>query len=1090
MALQLILGGSGSGKSTFLYKKIIEESMENPEKNYFVIVPEQYTMAIQKRIVELHPRKGILNIDVISFQRLAFKVFEEVGASDYPVLDDTGKNLIVRRILEQNKGKLKFFGENISNTGFVSEMKSIISEMLQYDISTDKLEKVSREADSDSILNMKLEDINLIYKNFKAFINNNYITAEEILDVFCKKVNESSMLKNSVLAFDAFTGFTPVQYRLFGELLSMCDMVYVALTLDSKENVNVVSGVEELFYLTKDSVSKLYRICDDKHIDIINPVKIEDDINSRFKNSKELLFLEKNLFRNNNKKYPDNVEDIVLYEGITPKDELNYVVGEILELTHKKGYRYNQIGVVTADIETYGKLLGNLFAQNDIPYFLDRKCHITDNPLIEMINGVLEVIETNYSYDSMFRYLRTGMTDLSTEEIDILDNYCLAVGIRGSKSWNSEWTRKFRKRNNKTDLVMLNELRLKVVTPISQLEQVVKESDGCVETITRALYQFMCTMKCSQHINAMADQDVAGEEYGQVYKKTIEVLDLIVKLLGSEKVTLKEYNRILASGFEEIKIGLIPPSNDCIVIGDMERTRLDNVRVIFFVGVNDGHVPKKNDSKSILSETDRDKLEKMDVSLTMSPRQSAFVQRFYLYLIMTKTEEKLYISYSRNGLDMKSILPSYLIRVIRKMFPRIKINTGKDTLLKHSYLRIPKAGLVWSEENASKMLAEGIALLLYGTELKGSVTSFEQFSSCKYAYFFRYGLGLDEREEFKFAVNDFGTIMHAVIEKVSATVKDKKLSYSLITDEERRTLVSDSVNYIAENYGNTILMDSSRNEFMIKRITDIADKTIWAIGKQLENGLFYPDMFEEKFLIDVGELPEDVHFLMEGKIDRVDICEDENNLYVRVVDYKTGNNDVKVSDIYYGLKIQLLTYLKAAIEREKKLHPDKNVVPAGILYYNVDDPIVEVSEGSQEEIDTLVRKELRMKGYVNSDKEIIRLMDDTEGSSFNIPVTKTSKGEISQSKSRTMSTEELEELSRFVGDKSLSIARRIIEGDISIDPYSSGSYNSCKYCTYKEACCFSTDMPGYKYRILPSMNNEEVWEKIRKGVKDNGKDMD
>lgn len=676
MSLQYIFGGSGAGKSTYLYNSIIKESIKNPLENYIIVVPEQYTMATQKRVVELHPRKGVLNIDVVSFERLAYKVFEEVGAADYPVLDDTGKNLIVRRVLEQNKKALRFFGSNISNTGFVSELKSVISEMLQYDISVDKLLDINKNVDNNSLLGMKLDDISLIYGGFREFIKNHYITSEEILDLMCRKVTESSKIRGSVIAFDGFTGFTPVQYRLMAILLDMCKEVKVALTIDISEHVNINEGIESLFYMTKDTVAHLNRICDEGHINVDKVTVGEDTVLTRFAASKELAFLEKNIFRPGLRYYSGKVNDIVMYAGITPKDEIQYVSGEILKLTRLQGFRYNEIAVVTGDISVYGKLAANIFAQNDIPYFLDQKLHVTDNCLVEMITAVLDVIEKNYTYDSMFRYLRTGLTGLSDENIDILDNYCLAVGIKGRKQWSTQWCRKFRSSGITTDLNMLNELRLNVMEPLTELDKELKEADGNVRLMTTALYKFLVRMHCEEQMSLLAKSH--GDEYRQIYKKIMELFDKIVHLLGSEKVSVKEYNRIMASGFDEIKIGLIPPTKDCVVIGDIERTRLDNIKAMFFIGVNDGYVPKKSDSRSVLSETDRQKLKEMEVSLSMSVREKAFVQRFYLYLIMTKTSGRLYITYAYNSMDMKAILPSYIVRMLKKMFPGMNVLSYED----------------------------------------------------------------------------------------------------------------------------------------------------------------------------------------------------------------------------------------------------------------------------------------------------------------------------------------------------------------------------------------------------------------------------
>lgn len=1089
MSLQYIFGGSGAGKSTYLYNSIIKESIKNPLENYIIVVPEQYTMATQKRVVELHPRKGVLNIDVVSFERLAYKVFEEVGAADYPVLDDTGKNLIVRRVLEQNKKALRFFGSNISNTGFVSELKSVISEMLQYDISVDKLLDINKNVDNKSLLGMKLDDISLIYGGFKEFIKNNYITSEEILDLMCRKVTESSKIRGSVIAFDGFTGFTPVQYRLMAILLDMCKEVKVALTIDISEHVNINEGIESLFYMTKDTVAHLNRICDEGHINVDKVTVGEDIVLTRFAASKELAFLEKNIFRPGLRYYSGKVNDIVMYAGITPKDEIQYVSGEILKLTRLQGFRYNEIAVVTGDISVYGKLAANIFAQNDIPYFLDQKLHVTDNCLVEMITAVLDVIEKNYTYDSMFRYLRTGLTGLSDENIDILDNYCLAVGIKGRKQWSTQWCRKFRSSGITTDLNMLNELRLNVMEPLTELDKELKEADGNVRLMTTALYKFLVRMHCEEQMSLLAKSH--GDEYRQIYKKIMELFDKIVHLLGSEKVSVKEYNRIMASGFDEIKIGLIPPTKDCVVIGDIERTRLDNIKAMFFIGVNDGYVPKKSDSRSVLSETDRQKLKEMEVSLSMSVREKAFVQRFYLYLIMTKTSGRLYITYAYNSMDMKAILPSYIVRMLKKMFPGMNVLSYDDTAKEHSYIKIPKTELEWTDENLAKILADGVALKLYGKELTGSVTSFEQFASCQYAYFCRYGLDLSEREEYRFAVNDFGTILHAVIEDVSKNIKRNKKFFVLLSDEERRSLVSESIHAVADNYGNTILKSTSRNEYLIKRMEDLADKTLWAIGKQLADGLFTPDTFEKGFLTKIENLPHDVSFFMQGKIDRIDICEDDENVYVKVVDYKTGHADFDLFKTYYGLKIQLFTYMREAIAYEKKKHEGKNVIPAGLLYYNIDNPIVETKQTDDSAIEELIRKELRMKGVVNSNKNIISKLDSTEGTSLNIPVTVGKSGNIDVSKSKVLTTEELLAVGRYVDRENLDKATKILDGSIHINPYEKGNENSCAYCPYNSVCGFSEDMPGVKFRRLEYMSPDDIWAQIKgneEKQKDTGKD--
>ena len=772
MSLQIVAGGSGAGKSTYIYSDVIEKSMKYPEKNYIVVVPEQYTMATQKKLVDSHPRKGILNIDVVSFERLSYKVFEEIGGQNHPVLDDTGKNLIVRKVLGDNRDKLRYFGSNINKTGFVSELKSVISEFLQYDIDVKRLGEIRERVEDSRQLSAKLDDISVVYSAFKEYLADNYITSEEILSVLCSVIDRSENIKRSEIILDGFTGFTPIQYRLIELLLIYSGKVIVSVTADSREKLNVNEGVQQLFFMSKEMVSKLYRICDVIHVDVLNPIILDNEKNPRFV-SDEIAFLEKNIFRNNNQSYNKKCEDIKIITAQTPKEELNYCISEILRLTRYEGYRYRDIAIVSADMASYGILAGNICRQNRIPCFVDNKKPVTDNPFVEYIRSALEIIEKSFTYDSIFRYLRSGMSGISREDVDLLDNYCLAVGIRGSKQWHGTWVKKGRGRSA-YPLDYLNELREKIMKPLEILEKALKDKDSLVKDYARGLYEFIKASDCYKKINEYADMEDTGAEYEQLYKKVIDFLDKIVELLGTEKIAIAEFNRIVDSGFAEIKVGLIPPSSDCVLIGDIERTRLDDVKVMFFVGVNDGLIPKSNDKAGILSETDRDVLENADVTLSPGARQKAFVQRFYLYMILTKASDRLYITYSSKGDDGKGRLPSYLIRNIRKLYPSIGIYPASQFTSQMSYIKIPKAEIVYSDENYIKVLGENIAASLFGGEITGSVSSFETFASCQFAYFLRYGLGLEEREKYTFEVADFGTVLHSVLERISSHLKHEK----------------------------------------------------------------------------------------------------------------------------------------------------------------------------------------------------------------------------------------------------------------------------------------------------------------------------
>lgn len=1097
MALQLVIGGSGSGKSEYIYQDIIKKSMAYPENNYIVVVPEQYTMATQKKLVMSHPRKGILNIDVVSFERLAYKVFEEIGGENRPVLDDTGKNLIVRRVLESNKKQMHYFGSGIQKTGFVSELKSVISELLQYDIGLERLEQLQEQTADNRQLCAKLGDISVIYAAFKEYMSTNYITSEEILDVLCQVVEHSQNIKRSEIVFDGFTGFTPIQYKLLNLLFINCRDVQISVTIDANERLNVYEGMHNLFFMSKEMIQKLMRICDLSHIAVKNPVLLQSEQNPRYltaeQTAEDLAFLEKNIFRYNKVFFKEEPQNIRIYAARTPKEELRFCIGEIIRLTRQEQYHYRDIAIVVSDIAAYGKLAGNICGQNDIPCFVDHKKSITDNPFVEFIRSALEMIERGYTYDSVLRYLRTGFTAVAREDIDLLDNYCVAVGIRGAKAWHEPWTKGGRGRNA-YPLEHLNALRAQIIAPFTALETVFKDKQANVRQFVTAVYNFVVEMNAAATIEKLAALPDTGNEYDQLYGKVMELFDKLVELLGEEQVSVREFNRIVDAGFEEIKVGLIPPTADCVVIGDIERTRLDNIKVLFFVGVNEGNVPKKSENRSLLSEADRDALEGLQVTLSPSVREKAFVQRFYLYLILTKASQRLYITYAGKDNDGKSLLPSYLIRDIRQLFPAIVLQTEEQCAGQLSYIQIPKAEIAWDTESFIRTLSENVAVALYDGQLHGSVSAFETFASCKFAYFLQYGLGLCEREAYRFAVSDFGTVLHEVLENVSKTAAQQKKSLSLLTDEERRKMVAESIADIAKDYGDTILKENSRNEFLIKRMADLADRTLWAIGKQLASGTFTPDAYELHFLIDEQEIKLKEltgKMTVQGIIDRIDICEDHENLYVRIVDYKSGKSDFDLLRTYYGLKMQLITYMRAAMQIEGKRHPGKNIIPAGILYYNIDDPIIENAGADAAFVEEKIQEALRMQGVVNSSKTIVRRMDDiADKKSKVVPVSFKADGELDLYKSKTMSTAQFLELGKYVSLKSADMGREILSGDIAVNPYESGDYNSCKYCPYSAVCGFSPDMEKTGYRHIKKFDDERIWKNIKEGVDENGKQLD
>ena len=1134
MSLQLILGSSGVGKSHYGFTKIIEESRENPEKKYLVIVPEQFTMQTQKELVSLHPEKGIMNIDVLSFHRLAYRVLEEVGGNSHPVLEESGKTLVLQRVAQEQQKNLKILGANLKRTGAVAQMKSLVSELMQYQVDANSLEEWAQEAEDKPLLACKLRDVSVIYRGFMDFMEGRYIAGEEVLDVLCQQIGQSELVKGSTVLLDGFTGFTPVQNQVVGELLRLCQRVSVTASIDEREDAFHYDGPHRLFSMTKKMVGKLVRMCQEGRIEIEETVHLSHNEHSRFAQAPALMALEENIFRYNSRPYKKKQDEITIRVMDDPRIELEDVARTIHRIVREQGYRYKDFAIVTGDLTTYGHYADQIFGKLKIPYFVDEKHSVLMNTLVEFMRSAVDLAVQNFSYESVFRYLRCGMSDLSSGEIDELENYVIALGIRGIKRYEEPWVRVYRGMD-KTRLEVINGLRLRFMEEVGVFAHNFKEKNLSVEERTKALYQFIWDSKIQEKLGLREAEfknagNVAMErEYGQIFGIMMNLLDKLVEVLGQEKISLAQYQEILEAGFLEAQVGLIPPSTDQVLLGDIERTRLKDIKILFFVGINEGVIPKPVAKAGILSEPDREYLYGKDVELAPTNREEMYMQRFYLYLNLTKPSEKLYLSYCRSNSKGEAVLPSYLIGMVQKLYPGIEVRdvqmeghglermeTAEDALGPWiEGLRLWKEGKadpVWEElfswyckvperkkqveelveaafyENPMEAVSKAVAKAMYGNILVNSATRLEQFAACAFSHFIKYGLELSERAVYEFNAADMGSIMHEALEQFAKKLEDRGLKWRELTGELRETLIDESVEELVHNYGNTILHSSNRNSYMIARVKRMLRRTVWALQNQVEKGQFEPGGFEVSFAMEDNleainfDISADEKVKLRGRIDRMDVCETEDKIYVKIIDYKSGNTTLNLVELYYGLQIQLVVYMNAAVELEQKKHPEKEVEPAGIFYYQIGDPLVTASdEESGEDVEQKVLQALKLDGLSRAEDEVIQLMDKTLGAGSNstvLPVGYNKNGSLSRY-SHVAGKEDFEIISQFTNQKIKEIGKEILEGYAQASPYKMEKREACTYCPYHGICGFDERIDGFTYRNLKKEKQDEILTKMR-----------
>lgn len=1203
---------SGAGKSYEMRRRMFEGAARETGRSFLLIVPEQYTLETQRTMIAESPNGGIMNIDVLSFPRLAYRVFSELGVRQPLVLEDTGKSMIVKKVLLDKEKELGIYAGKIHRQGFIDEMKSIIAEFYQYGIDSDRFEQMQQYAEGRPQLAGKLHDIGVVYDGFRDFIDGRFIMNEELLDLLVRAVPQSQILKGSWIGFDGFTGFTVAQLRVIGALMQVGAEIHITLTEGSTAGgsdmrtgagrqaaesgdgssvackVRTVSpqpDMEELFYLTHQTELKLIKLADEcgQQIEVCDGAGYEagagwgeaadSRVPYRFRNTPSLAHLEKNIFR-----HPAGTSADSRGIEIPACDDLNaemlYVIGEIRRLVLEEGYRYKDIAVITGDMAGYSRLAERAFRRAGIPCFMDSKQTIVGTGPVEMLRAALEAAEKDWSYESVFRFLKSGYGPLTTEETAKLENYCIALGIRGAKRWNSEWERTYRTRY-RVDLTEINSLREKVAAALGPATAGVKGScvkatgagqakapGSCMPTVRERLGALRALLEAcdvearltreSEERAKSADQDerTKARESAQLYRMILEVFERIGTLLGDDIIPLKEFTEILDTGFKEAKLALIPAGRDSVMFGDIERSRISSVKALFIVGVNDGIIPSGNISGGILSDADRSIFEENGIELSPTKRQSTYLSEFYLYLNMTKPSDRLYLTWHRTAADKRPGRPSYVIGRVRSMFPGLEMKSiqpddrlmiaGTDMgrtaaarilrdcmadgltddereLILYTAANFPEdfarmldaAAYRQNDEQLSRENAKG----LYGSVLVGSVTLLEKYASCAFSHFLNYGLKLEDRPEHQITPLDLGNIYHEALELYAGHLKENGIHWHDATQEQRSDTVAYALGAVFEKYSD-LLNDNKRSEYVKTRVTRVLNKTVSVIHSQVEQGRFEPASFEEQF--NTGN-----EFMrLNGKIDRMDICERGGKKYLRVIDYKSGHKDFDLVMLYHGLQIQLTTYLKYGLSEHRQAADGRQgeVVPAGMYYYNIDDPIIDITKSPKSADDpaTAQARELKLRGLTNRDPDCVLLQDESflpedgpdtdstqtdsgsakaksEGSIEDDPESEelplrpstrsgviqvaTTKDKVYSKQSKVETEEHFGALIEHVDRTMAALGAGIMAGEIPVNPYRRGDRSPCTWCTYKGICNFESSL-GSCYRELGKEKEEDIWARL------------
>lgn len=1140
MSLRFIYGGAGSGKSSYCLKDIKNRIDQGFQGKLVLIVPDQFSFQAEKNLIKAVGEAGLLKAEVLSFKRMAYHVFNEVGGITNTHINAAGRNMLIYKVMESVKGELKYFATAGRQKGFIKIVSDIITEFKRYEVTPELLQKVEGDLEDEDLKN-KINDIQLIYSKFEELLRDKFLDPEDDITLLSKKIDESLAFNGAEIWIDEFSSFTTQQYSVIEKLLRKARRVNVTMnTRKLGQDLNIFMPILNL-------ENMLLNIIAENNIPYDIPLQVEGKSYSRFTESGELKHLEENLLLYPNKQYAFNCEQLFIHKSLNEYEEVESVARNITAICRDKGYRYRDIAIVARDLDSYSNLIKVIFNQYNIPFFMDEKRDIDRNPLVILINSVIDIFSKNWSYEAMFAYLKTGLVGLDRAEIDILENYVLANGIKGKKwaeeKWNYRLTYGFQNEEippKELELIeSINAIKLKVVTPLVALQQNLKNS-ATVKEICTTIYDFMVFETIPEKLEGwMAEFKAAGDyervsEYSQVWNIAMELLDQLVTIMGDEKIKLDEFAKLFITGVKEYKIGLIPPSLDQVLVGDIERVKSHEVAAVYILGVNDGVFPMTATSEGILSDRDRLKLKDYGVEIAQDTRSRAREEQYLTYKTFTLAKKLLGVSYPISNFEGKALRPSIIIARLKKIFPLL-VEQG-NIIEKHTeeealeLVSLPKPTFqefvysvrraaegeelnpVWQQvygwynkelhwktksqsvfdglryTNQVNIVDQGKIKKLYGSPLQFSVSRLEKYAECPFAYYVQYGLKAKERKIYELSAPDLGSFMHGVIDQFSEKLENDKVNWRDVEENWCRDNVSEIVEEQVNKKNGYILASSPRYRYLVERLKRLLTKSVWTITQHVKGGSFNPSGHEIEF----GKSPEFPPIVMElssgekisltGRIDRVDEMVAEEGTYLRIIDYKSGPKNFKLAEVYYGLQLQLLVYLDSILSNWKKYEASNNI-PGAILYFKIDDPIVPTDgENSEETIEKEIMKRLKMQGLLLKDARIIKEMDkNLERYSLIIPAQVNADGSLSGNTS-SATREEFEILTKYVRTIVVSLCEEMLQGNISILPCKKKDYIACNFCEYAAICKFDVTIRDNKYKLLLDKSDEELWKLMREAL--------
>lgn len=1107
--LHLILGTAGTGKTTLLYQRI-RDCVKSGGKAIF-LVPEQSSFESEKALYRLLGPQDALSVEVLSFTRLCDRIFREFGGLAGIHMDDTAKFLLMNVTLGELGlgGGLKVYGKSSGNAAFISTMCETISELKTAGADPDTLRQAAAES-TDPTLAEKLQEISLIFEAYQAVIDRGYSDPDDGLMRACKLLEDQDFFGNYSVFVDGFMAFMGTEWKILRHILNKSIDVTVALTCASLDSSDKTSAFAPVTATANRFVEEAKK-CGSR---IAKPVILRQSY--RFLNP-ELAYLAQEFPKEPHTLCDFAAEHVTAASCEDIYDELDYAAAHISLLVQDRGYRFRDIAVIARDLGRYLVPLQTVFSRYDIPFFTDLRADIQVYPLVSGLLCALDAVRSNFDSEYLLALSKQCITGISDIEAGMLENYCYIWSISGN-----EWTHEFVNHpdgmeQSLTDeqanrLAFINAVREKLIAPLIRLKKQLKDCDG--RQFAAAVFNYLTDCSAVQNLIESA-KDMPEEEQKQFLDTGAQVWDAIISLLDAFGGALNGVSMplirlidLFRMSISTADIGSLPQTLDQVIVGTADRIRPNAPKAVFVIGLNEGEFPRWSAPSGIFSASERNVLSDHGIDLLRTPERAALFEKYYVYFALTQASEKLWLTCPLKDTAGNGLTPSSVFRQAEEMIG-CKIASGSDNNIQRVFNEKTAFDVMtryWREPTAQqetlrcyfaakapqklealknscetkeyRITRPDIAKDLFGSEIKISPSRIEKFYDCPFFYFCQSGLHLNPRRKVEFNPIESGSLIHVVLEQMVKKYGGKGLAGLEIP--EMRQEISEIIRiYLAERISDLDSMPA-RFQYLFNRLVHTLVRLLERLGEEFSQSEFEPAAFELPIRMDAPYKPLDLmtqdgsHIVVEGIVDRVDVMKKDGVQYIRVVDYKSGIKEFKLSDVYYGLNMQMLIYLFSICENLAG-DPEKKI-PAGVLYMPARDKVLSTERGIDEKTaKNAQKKQMKMSGILLENREVLSAMEEDLSGVF-IPV-KTKKDGSYDAYSSLATLAQMGMIKNRVEHLIKNLAQELHSGKIEAAPVDGISrYTPCKWCDYHAIC---THEEGDAVRRIAELDRAAVLERMR-----------